>query len=194
MSTAPIAVNDTWRLPSRGKVAMTSLIIAESTIFLMFVAAYIFYIGRSISDPSPKILKVPIFNSICLLSSSLTIWLAERAIERGRIRMFGAWWALTFTLGLIFIGGTASEWHSLIYDQGFTITTNLFGTTFYSLVGLHAAHVVIGLIGLLLILLFKLLGRVRAEHSERIQVFAMYWHFVDAVWVVVFTTVYIVGR
>jgi cytochrome c oxidase subunit 3/cytochrome o ubiquinol oxidase subunit 3 len=78
--------------------------------------------------------------------------------------------------------------------DGLTIRTNLFGTTFYSLVGLHATHVVVGLIGLSLILIFTLTGRVKEEHSERIQVFALYWHFVDAVWVVVFTVVYIVGR
>jgi cytochrome c oxidase subunit 3/cytochrome o ubiquinol oxidase subunit 3 len=110
------------------------------------------------------------------------------------MRAFAAWWALTIVLGAIFIGGTAMEWHKLIYIDGLTIRTNLFGTTFYSLVGLHATHVVVGLIGLLTILLFTLTGHVRVEHSERIQVFALYWHFVDAVWVVVFTVVYIVGR
>lgn len=194
MSTVPLFVDEAWRLPSRGKVAMASLIVGESTIFLMFVAAYIFYIGRSLSGPTPSILEVPIFNTVCLLSSSLTIWLAERSIERGRMQVFGAWWAVTIALGLIFIGGTASEWHSLIYQHGLTIRTNLFGTTFYSLVGLHATHVIVGLIGLMTILVFTMMGRVTQEHSERIKVFAMYWHFVDAVWVVVFTTVYIAGR
>ena len=78
--------------------------------------------------------------------------------------------------------------------DGLTIRTNLFGTTFYSLVGLHATHVVVGLIMLSLILVFTLTGHVKQQHSERIQVLALYWHFVDAVWVVVFTVVYIVGR
>jgi len=194
MSTVPIFADEKWQLPSRGKTAMLSLIIGECGIFGIFLAAYIFYIGRSLYGPTPSILEVPIFNTVCLLSSSLTIWMAEHAIERGRMRAFGAWWGLTIVLGLIFISGTLAEWRNLITQHGFTIHTNLFGTTFYSLVGLHATHVVIGLIGLSIIMLFTLLGKVNQSHSERIQVFALYWHFVDAVWVVVFITVYIVGR
>jgi cytochrome c oxidase subunit 3/cytochrome o ubiquinol oxidase subunit 3 len=140
------------------------------------------------------VLEIPIFNSICLLSSSLTIWLAEHAIERGKVKIFALWWALTFVLGAIFLAGTAIEWHKLIYQDGLTISTNLFGTTYYSIVGLHASHVVIGLLALLTVLLFTVTGHVRQEHAERIQVLALYWHFVDAVWVVVFTVVYILGR
>jgi len=194
MSTVPIFADEEWRLPSRGKVAMLSLIAGECGIFSIFVAAYLYYIGRSISGPAPSILEAPIFNTVCLLSSSLTIWLAEREIERGRMRAFGAWWGFTILLGLIFIAGTALEWHTLIYRHGLTIRTNLFGTTFYSLVGLHATHVIVGLTGLSAIMIFTLLGRVNRSHAERIQVFSMYWHFVDAVWVVVFIVVYVVGR
>lgn len=194
MSTLPIFADENWRLPSRGRVAMLSLIIGESAIFTIFVVAYVFYIGRSTYGPTPQILEVPIFNTICLLSSSLTIWLAELAIERGRIRVFGAWWALTMTLGIIFLAGTAMEWNKLIFTDGLTIRTNLFGTTYYSLVGLHATHVAIGLLMLSLVMIFTLLGRVEQRHAERIQVLSLYWHFVDAVWVVVFTVVYVVGR
>jgi len=184
-----------WNLPSRGRVAMYCLIIGESAIFTIFVVAYIYYIGRSLTGPTPKdVLDVPIFNTICLFSSSVTIWLAERAIDRNLVRTFGLWWAATIALGLVFITGTGIEWHRLIYQDGLTIRTNLFGTTFYSLVGLHATHVVVGLSMLLLVLIFTLTGHVRHEHSERIQVLALYWHFVDAVWVVVFTVVYILGR
>src|SRR5271155_5746583 len=180
-----------WHLPSRGRIGMYCLIIGESTIFLIFVIAYIFYIGKSLTGPTPQqVLDVPIFNTICLLSSSVTIWLAERAI----LRTFGLWWAATIALGVTFLIGTGLEWYKLIYHDGLTIRTNLFGTTFYSLVGLHATHVVVGLTMLLIVLLFTLTGHVREEHSERIQVLALYWHFVDAVWVVVFTVVYIVGR
>lgn len=184
-----------WHLPSRGRVAMYCLIIGESAIFTIFVVAYIYYIGRSLTGPTPKdVLDVPIFNTICLFSSSVTIWLAERAIDRNLVRPFGLWWAATIVLGLVFIIGTGIEWHRLIYQDGLTIRTNLFGTTFYSLVGLHATHVVVGLSMLLLVLIFTFTGHVRHEHSERIQVLALYWHFVDAVWVVVFTVVYILGR
>jgi cytochrome c oxidase subunit 3/cytochrome o ubiquinol oxidase subunit 3 len=196
MSAIPVSpVAEAWHLPSRGRVGMLSLITGETAIFTIFVVAYVFYIGKSLSGPTPQqVLDIPIFNTICLLSSSVTIWLAERQIERGKMRAFAAWWALTIALGVVFIVGTGLEWHKLIYVDGLTIRTNLFGTTFYSLVGLHATHVVVGLIGLSLILLFTLTGHVREEHAERIQVFALYWHFVDAVWVVVFTVVYIVGR
>ncbi|HEX3987493.1 MAG TPA: cytochrome c oxidase subunit 3 [Acidobacteriaceae bacterium] len=196
MSAIPISpAAEPWVLPSRGRVAMLSLIIGESAIFTIFVIAYIFYIGKGLSGPTPQqVLDIPIFNTICLLSSSVTIWLAERQIDRGKMKAFAAWWALTIALGLVFIVGTGFEWHKLIYVDGLTVHTNLFGTTFYSLVGLHATHVVVGLLMLSLVLLFTLTGRVKERHSERIQVLALYWHFVDAVWVVVFTVVYIVGR
>ena len=110
------------------------------------------------------------------------------------MRNFTLWWALTILLGAIFLVGTALEWYQLIYHDGLTISTNLFGTTFYSLVGLHASHVIVGLTGLLITLIFALTGHVQQEHADRLEVFALYWHFVDAVWVVVFTVVYIIGR
>ncbi len=194
MSTIPIFADENWRLPSRGRVAMFALIIGESAIFTIFVVAYVYYIGRSTYGPTPQILDVPWFNTACLLSSSISILFAERAIERGRVRTFGAWWALTMLLGIVFLAGTAIEWKRLIYSDGLTIRTNLFGTTFYSLVGLHATHVVVGLLMLSLVMIFTLFGRVEQRHAERIQVLSLYWHFVDAVWVVVFTVVYMVGR
>ncbi|HVJ09391.1 MAG TPA: heme-copper oxidase subunit III [Acidisarcina sp.] len=199
MSTIPITAiaseDRPWVLPSRGRIGMYCVIIAESAIFTIFVVAYIYNLGKSIYGPTPRqVLDIPIFNTVCLLSSSLTIMMAEHLIEKGRIRAFTFWWALTFVLGAIFLVGTGIEWHKLIYHDGLTIATNLFGTTYYSLVGLHASHVVIGLIGLLTVLLFALTGHIKQQHSERLQVFAMYWHFVDAVWVVVFTVVYIIGR
>ena len=194
MSSIPIFVDENWHLPSRGRVAMCSLIIGESAIFTIFVVAYVYYIGRSTYGPTPQILDVPWFNTVCLLSSSISIMFAERAIERGRIRTFGAWWALTMLLGIVFLSGTAIEWKRLIYTDGLSIRTNLFGTTFYSLVGLHATHVIVGLLMLSLVMIFTLLGRVEQRHAERIQVLSLYWHFVDAVWVVVFTVVYLVGR
>lgn len=198
MSTHPAVIESSaasWTLPSRGKVGMVSLIIAESAIFTIFIAAYIFYIGKSISGPSPhEILRIPIMTTICLLSSSLTMHWAVTALEKGQTSVFISFWLLTFALGAIFIGGTAREWHHLIVDQGFTIQTNLFGTTYYSLVGLHASHVTAGLIALFIVGAFGLAGKLKREHSERCEVIAMYWHFVDAVWVVVFTVVYIIGR
>jgi cytochrome c oxidase subunit 3/cytochrome o ubiquinol oxidase subunit 3 len=179
----------------RGPVGMWCLIAAESAMFTIFVVAYLFYVGKSLSGPTPNdVLRVPVFGSICLFSSSLTILWAERAIERGDLRAFRRWLSLTVALGAVFITGTAREWVRLIYVEGLTISTNLFGTTFYSLVGLHAFHVVVGLTGLSIILAFTLLGYVRREHAKRIGVFAMYWHFVDVIWAVVLPVVYVIGR
>ena len=184
-----------WHLPSRGKVAMAGLIIAESAIFTIFVVAYLFYLGKSITGPTPsEVLETPIFYTICLLSSSLTIHLAAKALERDYRRLFLGLWLLTIALGGLFLFGTAQEWHRLIYEHGLTISTNLFGTTYYSLVGLHAFHVTAGLIMLSLVAIFGFIGRVGVDQSGRIEVLSMYWHFVDAVWVVVFTVVYVLGR
>ncbi|HUB81646.1 MAG TPA: heme-copper oxidase subunit III [Bryobacteraceae bacterium] len=184
-----------WRLPARGPIAMYGLIAAEASIFTIFVVAYLFYLGKSASGPQPSaVLHVPVFLTVCLLSSSLTIHAAVRALRRGTSQAFTFWWLSTVLLGVTFLGGTALEWRHLIYEEGLTIQTNLFGTTYYSLVGLHAFHVVVGLTALTVVLVFALRGTVRREHSERVEVLSMYWHFVDSVWVVVFIVVYLIGR
>lgn len=198
MSTIPLVREGNeapWRLPSRGVVAMASLITAESAIFTIFVVAYLYYLGRDVVGPTPReVLEIPYFGTVCLLSSSFFIWLAERAIEHGRMAAFRLWWGVTILLGAIFLGDTAREWYKLIVHDHLTIRTNLFGTTFYSLVGLHGSHVIVGLFMMLIVLAFALTGKVKPAHAERIKVLGLYWHFVDAVWVVVFTVVYIVGR
>src|SRR3954451_17301560 len=183
-----------WQLHYRGKVAMAGLIIAESAIFTIFVVAYLFYLGKSITGPTPReVLETPIFYTICLLSSSLTIHMAAKFLARGIGFAFLGLWLLTIALGGLFLYGTAQEWHRLIYEHGLTISTNLFGTTYYSLVGLHGFHVTVGLLALLLVALFYFAGQLRREHAERLEVLSMYWHFVDAVWVVVFVVVYVIG-
>ena len=184
-----------WKLPTRGRVGMFALIAAEAAIFTIFVVAYLFYIGKSLSGPMPReVLSPPFFYTVCLLSSSVTIHFATKALRAANLRSFGAWWFVTIALGAIFLYGTASEWHRLIYRRGLTISTNLFGTTYYSLVGLHGFHVVVGLLCLSLVMAFTLCGVVKQEHAERIDVLSLYWHFVDAVWIVVFTVVYVIGR
>ena len=184
-----------WKLPPRGRVGMYGLIVAESAVFTIFVTAYVFYIGKSVTGPTPaEVLHVPIFLTICLLSSSITIHWAVKALETGNRGGFLLGWILTFALGAVFLAGTALEWRHLIYDEGLTIRTNLFGTTYYSLVGLHAFHVTVGLIALATVALFALPGYVRQEHAQPVGVLSLYWHFVDAVWVVVFTVVYVIGR
>jgi len=198
MSTATATVslepNSSWA-PSKGVLGMTCLIIAESAIFTIFVVAYLFYLGKDHSGPTPRqVLELPILNSICLLASSATITFALASLRKGDTKRFSVWWVITIALGVYFLIGTGREWHHLIYEKSLTIQTNLFGTTFYSLVGLHATHVIVGLIALAIVMAFALAGAVKQKHSERVHVLALYWHFVDVVWVVVFTVVYIIGR
>src|SRR5213594_1134147 len=184
-----------WSLPSRRKIGVISLIVTETALFTIFAVAYLFYIGKSLTGPYPaKVLEPPILATICLLSSSVTIMLAERAFRKEANGSFKFWWLITIVLAVVFLGWTALEWRRLIYQHNFTIATNLFGTSFYSLVGLHATHVVAGLTLLTLVFWLSLRGVVTRSYSEQIEMISWYWHFVDAVWVVVFTVVYIIGR
>lgn len=197
MSTLPVdfeGANLDWRLPSRGRVGMYCLIGAEAAIFTIFVVAYLFYIGKSLAGPKPNdVLHAPIFFTVCLLSSSLTVHVAVRRLVAGNMAAFARYWSLTILLGGVFLFGTAREWVHLIFVDGLTIDTNLFGTTYYSLVGLHAFHVTMGLLALSAVVLFYFAGLLRQEHAERLEILSLYWHFVDTVWVVVFLVVYVIG-
>ena len=191
----PQSQNAAWVLPSRGIVGMACLIVAEAAIFIIFIVAYLYYLGKSVTGPTPHdVLEIPIFTSICLLSSSATVHAAVSALHHGKRTATSLWLAATVLLGSIFLAGTAHEWYQLITVDHLTIQTNLFGTTFYSLVGLHATHVIVGLIMLSLALVFSLTGSLNPRHTGKLEVLSLYWHFVDAVWVVVFTVVYILGR
>lgn len=195
--TAPgaLELERTWKTPDRGAVGIIFLIITETSLFTIFVATYLIYIGKSLNGPYPKdVLEVPILATVCLLSSSLTIYFAEHALKHRRLGLFKLWWIVTMCLGLEFLYMTGSEWYKLIYHDHLTISTNLFGSTFYSLVGLHASHVVVGLSFQFLVLIVTLLGFPIHTQLRRVLFLSWYWHFVDAVWVVVFTVVYIIGR
>ena len=116
---------------------MACLITAESAIFTIFVVAYLYYLGRDVAGPTPReVLEIPYFGTVCLLSSSFFIVLAERAIEHAKMQAFTLWWARDHAAGAIFLADTGIEWYKLIVHDHLTIHTNLFGTTFYSLVGL----------------------------------------------------------
>jgi cytochrome c oxidase subunit 3/cytochrome o ubiquinol oxidase subunit 3 len=191
----PVDMEQQWKLPDRGVVGIIFLIITESALFTMFVAAYLIYIGKSVTGPYPKdVLEIPILASICLFSSSGTIVFAEHALKHSKVGRFKLWLALTILLGAYFLYATGAEWHKLIYEDHLTISTNLFGTTFYSLVGLHASHVIVGLTFLSLVMIVTLFGFPIQTQLRRVLFLSWYWHFVDAVWVVVFTVVYIIGR
>jgi len=194
-ATHALATAAEWRLPDRGRVGIAGLIVAESAVFAIFVVAYLYYLGKSQGPPTPRdVLDLPVVVSILLWSSSLTIHLAVRALRAAKIPTFTLWWFLTVLLGALFLAGTGREWYRLIYEEGLTIRTNLFGTTFYSLVGLHASHVIVGLVMLTTVFVLALGGHVKSRHAGRAEVLSLYWHFVDAVWVVVFLVVYVVGR
>ena len=185
-----------WRQPDRGRVGVICLIITEFAVFTIFVVAYLFYIGKSLTPPYPtkEVLEIPYISTFCLLFSSVTVTLAEHALKRGHAGPFKMWLALTIGLGGFFLGATGVEWNKLIHEHHLTISSNLFGTTYYSLVGLHASHVVIGLILLLLVLAISLIGKSMLSNARRFEFLAWYWHFVDVVWVIVFTVVYVIGR
>lgn len=195
MSTDLLATAETeWRLPSPRKVGLTLVILTESSLFTIFVVAYLFYIGKSLNPPYPwQVLEFPWLGSLFLFSSSGTVVAAEHKLKKGDKAGFELWWLITALLGLAFLIYTGTEWYSLIYHDGLTLSTNLFGSTFYSLVGLHASHVVVGFILLTLILVASVTGNIKPRHHEHIEMISWYWHFVDGIWAVVVTVVYIIG-
>ncbi|HWE49627.1 MAG TPA: cytochrome c oxidase subunit 3 [Bryobacteraceae bacterium] len=179
----------------RGKVGLVCLLLTETALFSIFVTAYLFFIGKSSTGPQPAdVLTLPVWATACLLSSSLTVELAVRGLKAGAMGRFQLWLGVTVLLGAEFLRQTGIEWNKLINKDGLTIATNVFGTTYYSLVGLHASHVIIGLTLLLLVFLLSLRVPSLQKFEHRIELLGWYWHFVDVVWVVVFTVVYVIGR
>lgn len=187
------AIAQPWT-PPRSRVGILSLIVAETAVFTIFVVAHLYYLGQNLGGPTSAIFDLPIAASIVLWSSSVTVELAVRSLRRGASGAFTLFWGLTAALGVTFLGFTAAEWYRLIYVDGLTLQVNLLGTTFYSLVGLHASHVIVGSLLLITVFCFALAGRVTRAHESRIEAISYYWHFVDAVWVVVFVVVYVIGR
>jgi cytochrome c oxidase subunit 3 len=191
----PVPEAAEWSLPPPGRAGVMGLIVAEASLLGVFVVAYLFYLGKSLSGPYPKdVLEVPVLNTLCLLASSVTVARAVRALRQGDRRWAGVWLPVTALLGVTFLVGTAQEWYRLIAEHGLTIGTNLFGTTFYALVGFHAFHVTAGVVILALLSVFSWSGALRPTHTEHVELVSWYWHFVDAVWLVVLTVVYVVGR
>ena len=183
---------------SRAKVGMASLIFMESALFSAFLVTYLYYIGKSPTGPQPMDcleLGLVTINSICLFASSATVVFAVRALSRGSLKGFQVWMLFTILLGLEFLIGTGLEWKKLIEVQGLTIDSNVFGTTFYTLVGFHAFHVIVGLVLLTGTFMLALCGCIKPERdTERVEIATWYWHFVDVVWIIVFTLVYFVGK
>jgi cytochrome c oxidase subunit III len=185
------------RTLSPGQWGMISFLVSEVALFGTLIVTYLFYLGKDVVGPTPAealSLSLVVWTTACLLASSVTIHVAERTLERGSLRGFIRWWLATIVLGAVFLGGTAFEWHDLIERHHLTISRNLFGTAYYTLVGLHALHVTGGVTIMLIVLGLALGQQVTSASRPGIGLVGWYWHFVDGVWVVVFTVVYLVGR
>jgi cytochrome c oxidase subunit III len=174
---------------------MLSFLVSETAFFGTLIMAYLAFLGVSQSGPTPAILSLPLVigTTICLLSSSRTIHVAERQLRAGLQDAFIRWWTATIVLGVVFLAGTVYEWYGLITEHHLTIGRNLFGTTYYTLVGFHALHVTVGVFVMLITLGIAIRGAVTEGNQSGVELIAWYWHFVDAVWVVVFTVVYLFG-
>lgn len=182
----------------RGKVGMICLFVSEAHIFGALIVAFLLYLpqSRASATPPAEVLSLGLASAgtVCLLLSSGTVHLATGALRRGGFPLFCVWWMLTIVLGCLFLTTTAIEWKGLIVDHGLTLRLNLFGSTYFSLVGFHAFHVTIGVIALLVVLVLAGRSAVTAEHNAGAELISWYWHFVDGVWVVVFSVVYLVSR
>ncbi|HEX4149813.1 MAG TPA: heme-copper oxidase subunit III [Pirellulales bacterium] len=189
-----------------GQWGMIAFLVSEGALFGTLLMTYATFLGADTAGPAPRdVLSLPlvICTTICLLSSSLTMHLAEKRLQHshgtsGGLAAFNVWWGITIALGAAFLAGTAYEWRELIERHGLSISRNLFGTTYYTLVGFHAAHVTIGVLAMAIVL-GLILGRQFNPQADpgqgrSVQLVGWYWHFVDAVWIVVFTLVYIIGR
>jgi len=182
---------------SAAQWGMVAFLVSEVAFFSTLIVAYLVFLGKDKVGPTPaEALSLPLVlvTTVCLLSSSATIHLAERTLRHGTPTGFCLWWAGTIVLGVAFLLGTAYEWRDLVAHHRLTISRNLFGTTYYTLVGFHGLHVTVGVVAMLIVLGLALRRQVTARNHTGVELVSWYWHFVDGVWVVVFTVVYLVGR
>jgi heme/copper-type cytochrome/quinol oxidase subunit 3 len=179
---------------SNTKLAMWLFLSSDCLFFGAFISAYLFYRSRSQSGPTPEdVYNIPFTSvtSFILLMSSLTMVLALAAILRGDYRRLRVWLLATALFGATFIGGQVFEFTEF-YREGLTLDRNLFGSTFFVLTGFHGAHVTAGIIWLVSLWGLAVQGRLTTGDSEKVEIAGLYWHFVDVVWIVIFTVVYLV--
>jgi cytochrome c oxidase subunit 3 len=176
---------------------MASFLLSEAAFFGTLIVTYVAFIGRDVVGPTPaEALSLPIVivSTLCLLSSSVAVHAAERALDRCEPRFFFIFWGLAIALGGAFLALTAAEWHDLITRHRLTIGRNLFGTTYYTLVGFHALHVTVGVVAMCVVWLLAMRQKLFQKGRTSVSLVAWYWHFVDAVWIVVFVVVYVISR
>jgi heme/copper-type cytochrome/quinol oxidase subunit 3 len=179
---------------SNEKLAMWAFLGSECLLFGALISTYFLYRGRSVSGPSPKeIYDIPYtsVSSFVLLMSSLTMVLALSAIQRGDHHRLRVWLTATALLGASFIAGQIYEFTAFI-REGLTIKTNLFGSSFFVLTGFHGVHVTLGIVMLLSLVGLSRRGALPQSKSEVVEIAGLYWHFVDIVWIVIFTVVYLI--
>jgi heme/copper-type cytochrome/quinol oxidase subunit 3 len=179
---------------SNAKLAMWAFLGSECLLFGALISTYLLYRGRSLSGPTPHdVYDIPYtsVSSFVLLMSSLTMVLALSAIQRGDQQKLRAWLMATALLGMTFISGQVYEFTTFVHE-GLTLKTNLFGSTFFVLTGFHGAHVTVGILMLLSLFAMSLDGRLPVEKAETVELVGLYWHFVDIVWIVIFTLVYLI--
>jgi heme/copper-type cytochrome/quinol oxidase subunit 3 len=179
---------------SNTKLAIWAFLGSECLFFGAFISTYLLYRGRDTVGPKPKqLFAIPFTSctSFILLMSSLTMVLALAAIQRGDHRRFRIWILSTALFGMTFIGGQVYEFTNF-YRQGLNLHVNLFGSTFFILTGLHGAHVTVGIFWLLSLYSRSIQGKLTAEDHEAVEVAGLYWHFVDVVWIFIFTAIYLV--
>jgi len=178
------------------KLMMWLFLASDCLFFGAFIATYLLYRGKEQSGPGPKALfDIPFTSatSFILLMSSLTMVLALAAIQRGDQRRLKIWILATAILGATFIAGQVYEFTEFS-REGLDLSTNLFGSSFFVLTGFHGAHVCVGIIWLLSLWGLAARGRLQTQHAEKVEVAGLYWHFVDVVWIVIFTVVYLVPQ
>jgi cytochrome c oxidase subunit III len=185
-----IAASDLGLSP--GQWGMLAFLVSEAALFSTLIVVYLTFVGKDVVGPTPReSLSMPlvIVTTICLLSSSGTIHRAEEQLRSGEAAGFRKWWLATIGLGILFLAGTGYEWFELITRHHLTLSRNLFGSTFYTLVGFHGLHVTVGLVTMLVIFFLR-----PGPNSRAVGLASWYWHFVDAVWIMVFSVVYLYGR
>ena len=182
---------------TNAKLGMWIFLSSEFLLFGSFISAYLLYKGRAHTGPKPAdVYDIPFTSatSFILLMSSLTMVLSLAAIQRGDHRRFRIWILATGLFGLTFVGGQVYEFTNFFREAHLSLSTNLFGSTFFVLTGLHGAHVTAGIIWLLSLFGLSTQGRLAAADSEKVEIAGLYWHFVDVIWIVIFTVIYLVPK
>ena len=175
------------------KIAFWTFIGSECLLFGALISTYLVYQGKSLAGPTPhEILNIPLtsVSTFVLLMSSLAMVLALAAVTRGDNVWSRVWLLVTALLGIVFLGFQAYEFVSFVHE-GLTLETNLFGSTFFVLTGTHGAHVAVGVLWLLTLLVRSLQGKLGPDKAMNVELAGLYWHFVDVVWIVIFTVVYL---